>query len=217
MSSVGDLGRRLADRRRQLGLATEEVANRAGMSPAYIRVLESSPSPAVSAAALWKLADALETSVDVISGSGMDAPPGRGDPSHRPDLGHLTIDECNALVAPGGVGRFVFVDQRGPAALPVNFRVLDGDIVFRTKAKAPFLADALRREISFEVDHLDEALAEGWSVLLTGEGHVIVDPAERDRARALGVAPWAGGEREAYVRLVPRMVTGRRIRRSGNG
>jgi transcriptional regulator with XRE-family HTH domain len=200
-----------------LELTTEEVATRAEMSPAYIRVLESSPSPVVSAAALWKLADALETSVDLISGSGMVALPGHGDPSDRPDLGHLTIDECNALVAPGGVGRVVFVDQRGPAALPVNFRVLDGDIVFRTKTEAAVLVDALRREVSFEVDHLDEALTEGWSVLFTGAGHVIVDPAERDRARALGVAPWAGGEREAYVRLVPRKVSGRRIRRSGNG
>ncbi len=217
MNSVGDLGRRLAERRGQLGLTEQQVASRAGMSPTYIRVLESSPSPVVSAAALWRLADALETSVDVISGSGMAAPPGRGDPSDRPDLEHLTIDECNALVAPGGVGRFVFVDDRGPAALPVNFRVLDGDIVFRTKSAAAFLADALQEEVSFEVDHLDEALTEGWSILLTGKGHVIVDPAERDRARALGVAPWAGGEREAYIRLVPRKVTGRRIRRSGDG
>jgi len=217
MNSVGDLGRRLAERRRQLGLTAEEVATRAGMSPTYIRVLESSPSPVVSAAALWRLADALDTSVDDISGSGKAAPPGRGDPSDRPDLGHLTIEECNALVAPGGVGRFVFGDDRGPAALPVNFRVLDGDIVFRTKPEATFVANALQAEVSFEVDHLDEALSEGWSVLLTGDAHVIVDPAERERARALGVAPWAGGEREAYVRLVPRKVTGRRIRRSGDG
>lgn len=217
MNSVGDLGRRLAERRRQLGLTAEQVASRAGMSPTYIRVLESSPSPAVSAAALWRLADALETSVDVISGSGMVAPPGRGDPSDRPDLEHLTIDECNALIAPGGVGRFVFVDQRGPAALPVNFRVLDGDIVFRTESEATSLADGLQEEVSFEVDRLDEALTEGWSALFTGDAHVIVDPAELERARALGVAPWAGGERKAYVRLSPRKVSGRRIRRSGDG
>jgi len=217
MNGAGDLGRRLAERRGQLGLTAEEVATRAGMSPTYIRVLESSPSPVVSAAALWRLADALDTSVDVISGSGRGAPPGRGDPSDRPDLCHLTIDECDALVAPGGVGRFVFVDDRGPAALPVNFRVLDGDIVFRTDSAATLVANALQEEVSFEVDHLDEALSEGWSVLLTGEAHVIVDPVEGERARALGVAPWAGGERDAYVRLAPRKVTGRRIRRSGDG
>jgi transcriptional regulator with XRE-family HTH domain len=217
MNSVGDLGRRLAERRRQLGLTGEEVATRAGMSPTYIHALETSPSPVVSAAALWRLADVLETSVDALSGSGKEAPPGRGDPSDRPDLEHLSIEECNALVAPGGVGRFVFVDDRGPAALPVNFRVLDGDIVFRTKSEARIVADALPDEVSFEVDHLDEALTEGWSVLFTGDAHVIVDPAERERARSLGVAPWAGGTREAYVRLVPRKVTGRRIRRSRNG
>jgi hypothetical protein len=55
MNSVGDLGRRPEDRRRQLGLTAEEVAIRAGMSPTDIGVLESSPSPVVSAAALWRL------------------------------------------------------------------------------------------------------------------------------------------------------------------
>ena len=116
------------------------------------------------------------------------------------------------------MGRVVFTDRRGPVALPVNFRVLDNDVVFRTEAGSTVLASLPEQEVSFEVDHLDEALTEGWSVLISGVGRALVDPTEREQARSLSIAPWAGGERDAYVRLVPSQVTGRRIRRrSGDG
>jgi transcriptional regulator with XRE-family HTH domain len=54
--SGGDLGQRVADRRHQLGLSPEEVAARTGMSPTHIHVVESNPSPRLSAAALSRLA-----------------------------------------------------------------------------------------------------------------------------------------------------------------
>jgi transcriptional regulator with XRE-family HTH domain len=213
MSSVGDLGRRVAERRRELGMTADELATRAGMSPTYIRVIESSPSPQLSGAAMWRLAAALEVSVDGITGGGMEAPPGRADPSDRPALEAITTGECEALIAAGGVGRLVFVGKGGPTALPVNFRVLEGDIVFRTEPKAEFLGDLATGEVSFEVDHLDEALTEGWSVLLTGKSHVIEEPSEMDSAQSLSIVPWAGGDRDAYVRVVPGKITGRRIRK----
>ncbi len=215
--AAGDLGRRVVERREQLGLSTEDVAGRTGMSPAYLRMVESSPSPQLSRAALWRLAAALDTSVDAISGSGWDAPPGRAGPAGRPSLERLSADECEKLIAPGGVGRFVYLNRDGPVAVPVNFRVLDGDIVFRTDSNATVLAASSEEQVSFEVDHLDDALTEGWSVLLTGDARVIVDPQEIGEARSLGIAPWAGGERRTYVRLAPRQVTGRRIRRTATG
>ena len=128
MNLAGDLGRRVAERRRELGLTVEEVAARSGMSSNYVRFIESRPSPQVSGAALWRLATALQTSVDLITGSGMEVPPGRADPSDRPELEPLTLEECHDLVASGGVGRLIFTDERGPTALPVNFRVLKGAI-----------------------------------------------------------------------------------------
>jgi transcriptional regulator with XRE-family HTH domain len=213
MNAVGDLGRRVMERRHQLGLTVDDVAGRAGMCPDYLRFVESSPAPQLSPAALWRLASSLNTSVDTIAGSGMEDPPGRGSPSDPPALESLSVEECQRLIAPGGVGRLVFSDARGPVALPVNFRILKGDIVFRTDSEATFLAEPTKQSVSFEVDHLDDALTEGWSVLLTGDSRLIDDPGEIEQARALGIAPWAGGVREGYVCLTPRQVTGRRIRR----
>jgi hypothetical protein len=61
--------------------------------------------------------------------------------------------------------------------------------------------------VSFEVDHIDEALREGWSVLLTGRLQLVDDePAEPD-----GPHPWAGGDRQVLLRLVPSGRSGRRI------
>ncbi len=212
MNNAGDLGRRVAERRAELGLTTEAVATRAGMAEPYLRSLEANPSPQISRAALWRLAAALETTVDAITGGGIQAPPGQAKPSGKPVLDRLTLSECQGLVDSGGVGRVVFSASRGPVALPVNFRMLDGDVVFRTGPSPEMASSFAQHNVSFEVDHLDEALAEGWSVLLTGVGHVVVDPDELERVHRLAITPWAAGQRDVYARIVVDEVSGRRIR-----
>ncbi len=212
MSNVGDLGRRVAERRRALGLSKEDVAERAGMDPSYLGLVEQSPSPQLTRSALWRLSAALETTADALTGGGLLAPPGGAQPTGRGVLHRLDVEECERLIATGGVGRIVFDEERGPVAIPVNFKLLGHDVIFRTSGSAP-LASGAGRNVSFEVDHIDEALGEGWSVLLSGQAHVVRDPDELREAERLGIVPWAGDERHTYVRLVPKVVTGRGIRR----
>jgi len=38
--------------------------------------------------------------------------------------------------------------------------------------------------VSFEVDHIDDTLHEGWSVLVHGQAHTISDEYELEQARA---------------------------------
>ncbi len=218
MGTAGDLGRRVRERRHELGLNVDELASRSGMSTNYLAALESRGSLQPSRAGMWNLAAALECSIDDITGVGMDSPPGRPRSSGGKHIEELAADECATLVAPGGIGRFVFLDERGPVAWPVNFRTLDGDVVFRTGTESSVLKHLADADTSFEVDRLDDALTEGWSVLMTGQSRVVTDPTERSRAESLGVEPWAGGSHDAYVRLSPDTITGRRIRRShGHG
>jgi transcriptional regulator with XRE-family HTH domain len=204
----------VTERRQALGLSAEDLASRAGMDVAYVRRLETTSSAQLSREALRRLALALDTTVDALSGGGGLAPPGRTDPSGRPFLADIDPGECWPLIAPGGVGRVVFVEERGPVALPVNFRMLEHDVVFRTEASSALMHALSQGTVSFEVDNIDDALAEGWSVLLSGVGHLIEDPEERQVAESLGVGPWAGGERNIYVRIVSREISGRRIRRA---
>jgi nitroimidazol reductase NimA-like FMN-containing flavoprotein (pyridoxamine 5'-phosphate oxidase superfamily) len=206
----GDLGRRVAYRRQELGLTREEVARRAEMDPGYLDYLEHSPMPAVLPGVLLRLAAALETTAGYLRGGEVDRPPGPGRASPHPHLDVLSRNECEAHLAGGGVGRFVFLAAQGPVALPVNFRFVDGDVVFRSRATGS-LAAAFGATVSFEVDQIDEAMSEGWSVLITGHARIVDDSAELEHLTQLGIEPWPGGRREAIIRVETGEISGRAI------
>ena len=208
---TGDLARRVAHRRRELGLSCEEVARRAEMHADYLEYLEHAPFVALDPGALQRLARALETTVDALRGGEVDRPPGPGRAGPHPHLDVLSREECEAHLAGGGVGRFVFITSHWPVALPVNFRLLDGDVVFRTRTDG-LLAAAAGTHVSFEVDHIDDAMSEGWSVLISGLARLVDDPNEREQIAALGIEPWPGARREAVMRIDTEAITGRRIR-----
>jgi nitroimidazol reductase NimA-like FMN-containing flavoprotein (pyridoxamine 5'-phosphate oxidase superfamily) len=126
--------------------------------------------------------------------------------------------ECLRLISPGGVGRIAFTGEYDLTVLPVNYRVVDGAILFRTSQDGltsqdlrTGIEDAEYR-VAFEIDDLDEAAREGWSVLIQGPAHYVDSGAERDAALATGVQPWAGGEKNQFIRITPVRITGRRIR-----
>jgi transcriptional regulator with XRE-family HTH domain len=208
-----DLGRRIAEQRGKAGLSREEAAERAGMAPGYLAYLETSATPNPTQASLTRLAAALGASPDTLTGAGMNLPPGQGGPARRCELQELTPDQCRAYIAAGGVGRFLYDDDvRGPVAVPVNYKMDGNDVVFRTASESVTTEGARHQNVSFDVDHLDEVLGEGWSVLVSGTAGMVTDPKELARLEELGIESWAGGDRETYVKLVPAQVTGRRIR-----
>ena len=88
----------------------------------------------------------------------------------------------------------------------------DKTIVIRTSAYGVIGRIGAAAELAFEVDRLDDAMREGWSVLLVGQMERVED---QDEATALvgahDLEPWAGGVRNLVLRIRPRRVTGRRI------
>ncbi len=123
----------------------------------------------------------------------------------------LTPDECRALVAQQAVGRLVFVDARGPVALPVNFVLDRDDILFRTTAVSSVRASTYSSKAAFQVDHIEEGKRIGWSVLASGTVHEVTDPADRRHVEMLDVTPWAEGDRSRYLRFHIQKITGRRL------
>jgi nitroimidazol reductase NimA-like FMN-containing flavoprotein (pyridoxamine 5'-phosphate oxidase superfamily) len=129
----------------------------------------------------------------------------------------LPEDECLRLIAPGGIGRIAFQGRFGPAVLPVNYRLHEGAIVFRTARHSPLDEDLqtgimnAHYVVAFEIDDIDNAARTGWSVLIQGPAHRIESGAERASAERAGVEPWPAGERELFVQISPSRVTGRRI------
>jgi nitroimidazol reductase NimA-like FMN-containing flavoprotein (pyridoxamine 5'-phosphate oxidase superfamily) len=205
-----DLARRIAHRRRELGLSREELARRAEMDPGYLDYLEHSPVSSMLPGVLLRLAAALETTAVHLRGGDVDRPPGPGRARAHPHLDVLSSEECEAHLAGGGIGRFVFLAPQGPVALPVNFRFLDGDVIFHTRAEG-VLDAAAGSIVSFEVDHIDEAMSEGWSVLITGRAQLVDDPAQLEELAEFGIEPWPGGHREAVIRVGAETISGRAI------
>lgn len=117
------------------------------------------------------------------------------------------------LLGQGGIGRVVFDDESGPIALPVNFRMLADDVVFQTGDGSISAAIASGRTLSVEVDHFDDTLAEGWSVLVRGHAQVVTDPQEMRSIDQLHIESWAGQPQPTSARVICKEVTGRRIRR----
>jgi nitroimidazol reductase NimA-like FMN-containing flavoprotein (pyridoxamine 5'-phosphate oxidase superfamily) len=134
-------------------------------------------------------------------------------------IDELDEAECLALIAPGGIGRIAYQGRFGPAVLPVNYRLHEGAIVFRTAEHSPLdedLQTGIRDadyKVAFEIDEIDKAERQGWSVLIQGAAHHVSE-AERASAVQAGVETWPDGKRELFIRIVPSRVTGRRIRPS---
>ncbi|MFE9021111.1 DUF1918 domain-containing protein [Streptomyces sp. NPDC007808] len=207
----GDIGRRVALERRRRGLSREETARRAHISPGYLAYLEEQPAdPTV--ATLLSLAAALGTTATALRGAGVDLPPGQGHALLHPQLRDLGPEECRRLLSTHGVGRIAVSTPDGrPAVVPVNYEVVDDAIAFRT-APDSVPAAAVGTEVAFEVDHLDDAMSQGWSVLAVGPANVVTEPdAVRGLARRAHTEPWAGGAREMWVSIRPTRLTGRRI------
>lgn len=66
--SPGDLGRRIAARRQQLGWSHAELAAKAHLSVPYLTYLETRPA-VVTMTCLIELADALETTAEALLGA----------------------------------------------------------------------------------------------------------------------------------------------------
>jgi uncharacterized protein len=94
-----------------------------------------------------------------------------------------------------------------PAIFPVNYQMLGGDIIFRTGEGVKLRAALVGTVVGFEVDRIDGAMQQGWSVLAVGMATEI----SGDVPDTLTVSPWAAGDRPHWVRVRPEFISGRRI------
>ena len=211
----GDLSRRLAARRVELRLSISQVAWRARIEPRYLAYLENFPGHP-DAATLRQLAAALRTTSATLLGAGQEASPGR-DPEEAcwgsgGLVERLVPSECYRLLGPRGIGRIAFGTASGLAVLPVNYAVTDGTIVIRTGSGSVIAAHG-DGPVSFEADHFDLELGQGWSVLVRGDAHRVLQPDElRNLREGCDLRPWPAGEHDLFVRIVASQTTGRRIR-----
>jgi hypothetical protein len=104
--------------------------------------------------------------------------------------------------------------------LPVNYKLHEGAVVFRTAQDGPLdedLRTGIARaeyKVAFEIDDFDLVAREGWSILIQGAAHHVDSEEERASVLEAGVEPWPGGKREHFLRIIPLRISGRRIRQT---
>lgn len=120
--------------------------------------------------------------------------------------------DCLALIAKGRVGRLGVVAGGQPIVLPINYALIDDEIVFRTD-EGTKLTEATRGKVCFQLDRFDDPSQSGWSVLVQGWAEEITqyDHPAVQALRDLPVRPWAGGAKSHWFRIRPTAITGRRI------
>jgi nitroimidazol reductase NimA-like FMN-containing flavoprotein (pyridoxamine 5'-phosphate oxidase superfamily) len=120
--------------------------------------------------------------------------------------------ECLALLAGEVVGRVGILEGTGPLVLPVNYGLRGDQVVFRTGPGSK-LAAGHGSQACFEVDSFDRPTRSGWSVVVRGR---LEEVSEWDRTLAdvIDLAdPWLGkDDRPHVIRLVPTIISGRRVR-----
>jgi len=127
------------------------------------------------------------------------------------ELEALSHAECIRLLHTAAVGRVGISMGALPVILPVNYSMLEDDVVIRTGAGTKLDAALRGAVVAFEIDAVDPLYHGGWSVLVQGRASEVADPLDDARARELPLQPWADGDRDHFVRIRTERVSGRRL------
>jgi nitroimidazol reductase NimA-like FMN-containing flavoprotein (pyridoxamine 5'-phosphate oxidase superfamily) len=154
-----------------------------------------------------------------LSSPGGSAPPGSG-AGARSVVERLDEAECMELLGTGRIGRLIYNSRYGPVALPSEYKIHEGSIIFRTY-RTTFTEEDLRTgiahaeyQVAFEADQTDPEAREGWLVLVLGTAHHIDTAAERASIADVGLKSWVEGEPEHFIRVDPIRVAGQRLRQA---
>jgi len=132
--------------------------------------------------------------------------------AEHPLVRSLERDECLQLLGRSTFGRIGVTYGALPAVLPVNYRLVDESILFRTGHGTKLHAATCHSIVAFEVDEIDALAHTGWSVMVTGEARRVTDPGRLDALEAVGIPHWADTD-EATVEIATTMISGRWIGR----
>ena len=127
-------------------------------------------------------------------------------------LEEIPYEDCLQLLRVMPVGRIAVVIDTYPVVLPINYRLVETSsrvwIAIRTRAGN--VIDRAPINAAFEIDGIESAERQGWSVLVQGTLHH-VDPEAADFREHFDPHPWLGEELDSWMVIEPFSITGRRL------
>jgi len=132
----------------------------------------------------------------------------------EPQLTTLSQEECLERLRSAVVGRIGYVVDGMATIIPVNFALVDGDIVFCTAQGSTLSWLSLRGRLAFEADENRPADHEGWSVLVRGVAREVTHPEELVVLRRDHLRSWLRSPHEHWVRISIEAMSGRALCRA---
>lgn len=129
----------------------------------------------------------------------------------RNGLDVLDREECLTLLAQATLGRVALSVGALPTILPVNFRLMDEHVVFRTGVGSKLDAATRGAVIAFEVDDVDPIEHTGWSVVVTGIAEEVPPSGLAGPILSSAIPRWAPRGSSRILFLGTDIVSGRRI------
>ena len=119
---------------------------------------------------------------------------------------------CLELLGGARLGRVAITLGALPTILPINFRLVDERIVFRTSAGSKLDAATANAVVAFEVDDMDPMWHTGWSVVVTGLAQEVTGEGEREHLDAANIPYWAPeAAGDHFIEIATDLISGRRI------
>lgn len=118
--------------------------------------------------------------------------------------------ECLRLLALTTLGRVAVSANALPVVLPVTFRLVGDQILFRTRRDTHLGLGTNNSVVAFEVDDIDPDDHTGWSVVVTGIASELRDPNMVDILDATALPDWSQGHETRVVAITLNMISGRR-------
>ena len=117
------------------------------------------------------------------------------------------------LLGSVSLGRVVFTARALPAIRPVT-HLVDGDhVIIRTDRDAAITSELRARTgtvVAYEADAIDTTEHLGWSVVVVGVAHRVIDPDDAAAYRR-ALRPWVNGAKDQVIAIHADMVTGFRL------
>lgn len=129
----------------------------------------------------------------------------------RNGLEVLERGECLRLLAASSIGRIGISIGALPVVLPINFRLVDDQVVFRTGIGSKLDAASTDSVVAFEVDEFDPLSHTGWSVVVSGTAHEVSDPDAIAVLQSSNIPRWAPAGDDRVVAIGTDRISGRRI------
>lgn len=127
-------------------------------------------------------------------------------------LEELPIEDCLRLLGQRSVGRVAIVVDGSPIVLPVNYRLVEtcGLTWVALRTRPGGVIEQATMNVAFEIDDIDTAHRQGWSVLVRGTLHH-VDPDAANFRDRFDPEPWLNADRDSWLVIEPFAISGRRL------